>query len=67
MVLAFLLAAGSGRPGPWDFTDFPTHLWAQIIAAGIIVFCIVWYAWTKRSQKAKGINIDYAFKEIPPE
>jgi APA family basic amino acid/polyamine antiporter len=67
MVLSFLLSPALGVLGNWDFTDFPTHLWSQILAFGIILFCIVWYAWTKRSQKAKGINIDFAFKEIPPE
>ncbi len=67
MVLSFLLSPALGVLGNWDFSAFPTHLWSQILALGIIVFCIVWYAWTKRSQRAKGINIDYAFKEIPPE
>ena len=43
-----------GVLGNWDFTEFPTHLWSQILAFGIIVFCIVWYAWTKRSQKVQG-------------
>jgi amino acid transporter len=67
MVLSFLLSPALGVLGNWDFSAFPTHLWSQILAAGIIVFCIVWYALTKRAQKAKGINIDFAFKEIPPE
>jgi amino acid transporter len=67
MVLSFLLSPALGVLGNWVFTDFPTHLWSQILAFGIILFCIVWYAWTKRSQRSKGINIDFAFKEIPPE
>jgi hypothetical protein len=67
MVLSFVLEPALGVIGNWDFSEFPAHLWSQILSAGIIVFCIVWYAWTKRAQKAKGINIDYAFKEIPPE
>ncbi len=67
MVLSFVLEPALGVIGNWDFTDFPTHLWAQILSFGIILFCILWYAWTKRSQRSKGINIDYAFKEIPPE
>ena len=67
MVLSFVLEPALGVIGNWDFTNFPTHLWAQILTFGIILFCILWYAWTKRSQKAHGINIDYAFKEIPPE
>jgi amino acid transporter len=67
MVLAFLLAPQLGVLGVWDFSEFPTHLWAQIIAFAIILFCVIWYALTKRAQKARGINIEYAFKEIPPE
>lgn len=67
MVLAFLLAPQLGVLGSWDFSNFPTHLWAQVIAVGVILFCVIWYALTKRAQKARGINLDYAFKEIPPE
>jgi amino acid transporter len=67
MVLSFVLEPALGVIGNWDFTDFPTHLWGQILAIGIILICILWYAWTKRSQKAQGINIEFAFKEIPPE
>jgi hypothetical protein len=67
MVLSFVLEPALGVIGNWDFSEFPTHLWAQILSAGIILFCIIWYQWTKWSQRNKGINIDYAFKEIPPE
>jgi hypothetical protein len=42
-------------------------LWAQIIAFGIIVISALWYILAKRTQKARGINVEYAFKEIPPE
>jgi hypothetical protein len=27
----------------------------------------VWYIAVKRAQKSRGIDVDYAFKEIPPE
>ncbi len=67
MVLAFLFAPQLGVLGTWDFTDFPKNLWAQIIAFGLIVISAVWYALVKNAQKAKGINVDFAFKEIPPE
>ena len=67
MVATFLLAPQLGVLGSWDFTDFPTHVWAQIIAIGIIIISFVWYLASKSAQKAKGINVDYAFKEIPPE
>jgi basic amino acid/polyamine antiporter, APA family len=67
MVLSFLLSPALGVLGNWNLSEFPTHLWSQILAFGVILLCIVWYFWTKRSQKSKGFNIDYAFKEIPPE
>jgi amino acid transporter len=67
MVGAFLFSKELGVLGNWDFTDFPTKLWAQIIAFGIIVISAAWYWLVKRAQKSKGINVDYAFKEIPPE
>jgi amino acid transporter len=67
MVVAFLLAPGLGVLGNWDFADFPGGLWAQIIAFGIILVSAVWYLLVKRGQRARGINVDFAFKEIPPE
>jgi APA family basic amino acid/polyamine antiporter len=67
MVLSFLLSPALGVLGNWDFAEFPTHLWSQILAFAVILFCIVWYAWTKRTQKARGFNLDHAFKEVPPE
>jgi amino acid transporter len=67
MVVAFLLAPQLGVLGNWNFADFPAGLWAQIIAFGIIIICAIWYLVVKRAQKRRGINVDYAFKEIPPE
>jgi hypothetical protein len=67
MVATFLLAPQLGVLGYWDFSDFPSHVWSQIIAIGIIVLSLLWYIFSKNMQKAKGINVDYAFKEIPPE
>jgi hypothetical protein len=67
MVIAYLLSPALGVLGAWDFTKFPIHLVPQLIAFGIIVISAVWYAIVKRAQKSRGINVDYAFKEIPPE
>lgn len=67
MVLAFLFAPQLGVLGNWNFENFPSGLWAQIIALGIIVISLVWYLLAKSAQKARGINVDFAFKEIPPE
>ena len=30
-------------------------------------FSAIWYFIAKSAQKSKGINVDFAFKEIPPE
>jgi APA family basic amino acid/polyamine antiporter len=67
MVLTFLFAPQLGVLGNWDFSSFPSNVWAQIIAFGIIIISLVWYILVKNAQKARGINVDYAFKEIPPE
>jgi amino acid transporter len=67
MVEAFLLAPELGVLGNWNFADFPSGLWAQIIAFGIILISAVWYALAKSSRRSSGINVDFAFKEIPPE
>jgi len=67
MVVVFLLAPQLGVLGNWDFAAFPQGLWAQIIAFGIIVISAVWYWLAKRAQLARGINVEFAFKEVPPE
>jgi len=56
-----------GVLGNWNFAEFPGGLWAQIIAFGIIIVSAVWYLLVKRAQRSRGINVDFAFKEIPPE
>ncbi|MBF8255817.1 MAG: hypothetical protein HW375_724, partial [Anaerolineales bacterium] len=33
----------------------------------ILILSGVWYLIVKNRQKARGINVDFAFKEIPPE
>ncbi|MGA2110991.1 MAG: APC family permease [Anaerolineales bacterium] len=67
MVIAYLLSPALGVLGAWNFTGFPVHLVPQIIAFGIIVISAVWYVIVKRAQKSRGIDVNYAFKEIPPE
>jgi basic amino acid/polyamine antiporter, APA family len=67
MVVAFLLSPALGVLGNWDFSNFPASTWAQIIAFGIIVLSAVWYIITKNMQKSRGIDVNYAFREIPPE
>lgn len=66
MVATFLLSKSLGVLGNWDFSALK-GLWAQIIAIGIIIVSAVWYYLTKIGQKQRGIDVDYAFKEVPPE
>jgi len=67
MVVAFLLAPQLGVLGNWNFENLPSGLWAQIIAFGILLISGIWYVLVKNAQKSRGINVDFAFKEIPPE
>jgi amino acid transporter len=67
MVIAFLLSPALGVLGNWNFDGFPKNLLAQIIAIAIILISWVWYVIAKNNQKSKGIDVDFAFKEIPPE
>jgi amino acid transporter len=63
MVAAFLFAPQLGVLGTWSLAN----PWPQVIAIGIIIISAIWYFLAKASQKSKGINVDFAFKEIPPE
>ncbi len=38
-----------------------------VIVGGVFVVCLVWYWITRAYNKSKGINVNYAFLEVPPE
>ena len=40
---------------------------AQEVVIGVLVVSLVWYVLAKTIQKSRGIDVTYAFKEIPPE
>ncbi|HET9852688.1 MAG TPA: amino acid permease [Candidatus Limnocylindrales bacterium] len=40
---------------------------AYIVVAGILLFSLGWYAVTYFVRRSSGINVGYAFKEVPPE
>ena len=40
---------------------------AYQVVFGVLAVSAIWYFISKNMQKSKGINVDYAFKEIPPE
>ncbi|MCI0609895.1 MAG: hypothetical protein L0Z71_12645, partial [Anaerolineae bacterium] len=76
MVAAFLLKPDYFVLGIWsgldtllsgDIAGGLYELRAQLIALGVILVALVMYYSAKNAQKSKGINVDFAFKEIPPE
>ncbi len=40
---------------------------AYAVVGGILLFSAAWYLVAKQFRRSTGINVDYAFKEIPPE
>jgi len=44
-----------------------TSALAYGIVFGVLAFSAIWYLIAKQTQKSRGINVDFAFKEIPPE
>ena len=76
MVAAFLLKPDYFVLGIWSGLDTLLsgdiraglfELRAQLIALGIVLVSMVMYYSAKSSQKRRGINVEFAFKEIPPE
>ena len=57
MVLSYLLVPALGLTSPLAYS----------VVFGIILVSALWYVIVKRAQKARGIDVDYAFKEIPPD
>jgi APA family basic amino acid/polyamine antiporter len=40
---------------------------AYTVVGGILLFAAAWYLIAKQVRRSSGINVDYAFREIPPE
>jgi amino acid transporter len=57
MVLTFMFVPALGLTSGLAYT----------VVFAIIAVSAIWYFLAKAAQKARGINVDYAFKEIPPE
>ena len=57
MVLSFMFVPQLGL----------TSTLAYTVVFGVIAVSALWYFLAKAAQKRRGINVDYAFKEIPPE
>jgi amino acid transporter len=57
MVLSYLLAPQLGLVSTLAYS----------VVFGIIALSAIWYFLAKAAQRRRGINVDFAFKEIPPE
>jgi APA family basic amino acid/polyamine antiporter len=57
MVLMFMFYSALGL----------TSVLAYQVVFGILAVSIIWYFVAKMVQRSRGINVDFAFKEIPPE
>ena len=57
MVLMFMLYSALGL----------TSVLAYQVVFGVLAVSIIWYFVAKMIQRLRGINVDFAFKEIPPE
>ena len=57
MVLMFMFYSALGL----------TSVLAYQVVFGILAVSIIWYFLAKMIQRSRGINVEYAFKEIPPE
>ena len=57
MVLMFMLYSALGL----------TSVLAYQVVFGVLAVSIIWYFLAKMIQRSRGINVDFAFKEIPPE
>jgi amino acid transporter len=76
MVMAFLLRPEYFVLGIWsglntllsgDIGNGIYELRTQIVSLVVIILVVIGYFVNKASQKSKGVNVEYAFKEIPPE
>jgi hypothetical protein len=57
MVLMFIFYSGFGLN-----SDL-----AHEVVIGVLVVSVIWYLLAKMIQRSRGIDVGYAFKEIPPE
>jgi APA family basic amino acid/polyamine antiporter len=57
MVLMFMFYSALGL----------TSVLAYQVVFGVLGVSIIWYFLAKMIQRSRGINVDFAFKEIPPE
>jgi amino acid transporter len=44
-----------------------TSTLAYVVVFGVLALSAIWYFIVKSAQRSRGINVDFAFKEVPPE
>jgi hypothetical protein len=66
-IIGFLLGGAMILMFMFDARLGLTSTLAYSVVFGILAVSAIWYFVAKGAQKSKGINVDYAFKEIPPE
>ena len=66
-IIGFLLGGAMILMFMFDARLGLTSTLAYSVVFGILAVSAIWYFVAKSAQKSKGINVDYAFKEIPPE
>ena len=67
LLLPFLLAIGVAAHAALSRV-LKAVLWLmRLVVAGILLFALGWYLVTKYVRRSRGINVDFAFREIPPE
>jgi amino acid transporter len=59
-LIAFLWNTGYGLRGESPY-------WGYIVVAGIFILCLIGYWIGRAYNKGKGIDVNYAFLEVPPE
>lgn len=66
-ILGFLLGGGMLLMFMFYSQLGLTSRLAYSVVLGVLAVSAVWYLLAKSAQSSKGINVEYAFKEIPPE
>jgi hypothetical protein len=71
VVFLFLISQFLENPTVWgssaSFFGIPGYIFAYGYAAGSFIAGVIIYWASRRYHKSRGINIDLAYKEIPPD
>jgi hypothetical protein len=62
VIIIVILLRDQNSGTSWDLNRFRVELSLGILVAGFIVYQVI-----KRVQKARGVDVELAYREIPPE